>query len=78
MTLLRMSHCDITLGNDVAKNIHCDVTMDNDIAMCTCRVITKHNDIKINIQSKVVQHKNKNKFVVIICGDHVHCFWWRY
>ncbi len=31
--------------------------------------------IKINIQSKVVRHKNKNKFVVIICGDHVNCFY---
>ncbi len=28
--------------------------------------------ITINIQSIVVWHKNKNKFVVIICGQHVH------
>ncbi len=35
MTLLEMSHCGITIDNDVAMDIHCDVTMDNDIAMCT-------------------------------------------
>ncbi len=26
------------------------------------------------MQSTIVRHKNKNKFVVIICGGHVHCF----
>ncbi len=31
--------------------------------------------IKINIKSIVVEHKNKTKFVVIICRDHVHWFW---
>ncbi len=36
MMLLRMPHCGITLGNDVARAIHCDVTMGNDdIAMYT-------------------------------------------
>ncbi len=29
-------------------------------------------NIKINIQSIVILHKNKNKFVMLICGDHVH------
>ncbi len=26
------THYDITMGNDVAKDIHCDVTMSNDVA----------------------------------------------
>ncbi len=30
---------------------------------------------QINIQSIVVWYKNKNMFMVIICEDHVHCFW---
>ncbi len=30
-----MTHYDITMGNDIAKDIHCDVTMSNDMAMCT-------------------------------------------
>ncbi len=28
------THYDITIGNDVARDIHCDVKMSNDIAMC--------------------------------------------
>ncbi len=34
-TLCSMTHYDITMGNDIAKDIHCDVTMSNDVAMCT-------------------------------------------
>ncbi len=29
------THYDITMGNNVAKDIHCDVTMRNYVAMCT-------------------------------------------
>ncbi len=28
-------HCEITMGNDVVKDIHCDVTMSNDVVICT-------------------------------------------
>ncbi len=31
--------------------------------------------IEINFKSIIVWHKDKNKFVVIIRGDHVYCFW---
>ncbi len=31
----RDAHCNITMGNDNVRDIHCDVTMSNDIAMCT-------------------------------------------
>ncbi len=37
-----VTHYDITMGNDVARDIHCDVTMSNDIAMCTYHGITMH------------------------------------
>ncbi len=26
-------HCEITMGNDVARDIYCDITMSNDVAM---------------------------------------------
>ncbi len=29
------THYDITMGNDVARDIHCDVTMSNDVTMWT-------------------------------------------
>ncbi len=29
------THYDITMGNDIARDIHCDVTMSNDVAMCS-------------------------------------------
>ncbi len=41
-------HCE-TMDNDVARYIHCDVTMSNDIAMCIYNGITMHNDIAMNI-----------------------------
>ncbi len=31
----RDAHCGTTIGSDVARDIHCDATLDNDIAMCT-------------------------------------------
>ncbi len=40
--VLSITHCDITIDNDVALNIHCDVTMSNDIVMCTYYAITMH------------------------------------
>ncbi len=47
-------HCKITMGNDVARDIHCDVTMSNDIAMCTYHGITMHNDFAMNLFYYVV------------------------
>ncbi len=41
-------HCEITMGIDIARDIHCDITMSNDIAMCTYHDITMHNDIAMN------------------------------
>ncbi len=49
MTLLRMPHYSITVGNDITRHIHCDITMDNDIAMCTYHGITMHNDVAMNL-----------------------------
>ncbi len=49
MMLLRMPHCGITVGNDVAKDIHCDITMGNDFAMCIYHGITMHNDVAMNL-----------------------------
>ncbi len=43
------THYDITMDNDVARDIHCDVTMNNDIAICTYHSITMHNGIAISI-----------------------------
>ncbi len=42
-------HCEITIGNDIARDIHCDVTMSNDVAMCTYHAITMHNDVAMNL-----------------------------
>ncbi len=37
--LLEITHCDITMGNDVARIIHCDITMGNDVTMCTSQYL---------------------------------------
>ncbi len=49
MTLLRMPHCGITVGNDIAMCIYHGITMHNDIAMCIYHGITMHNDIAMNL-----------------------------
>ncbi len=47
--IARDVHCEIRMGNDVARGIHCDVTMSNDVAMCTYHSITMHNDVVMNL-----------------------------
>ncbi len=42
-------HYDITMRNDVTRDIDCDVTMSNIIAMCTYHGITMHNDVAMNL-----------------------------
>ncbi len=49
MTLLKMSHCDITMGNDVAREIHCDVTLGNEVVMYTYHGNTVDNDVAMNL-----------------------------
>ncbi len=45
---VEINEYDITMGNDVARDIHCDVTMSNDVAVYTYG-ITMHNDSAMNI-----------------------------
>ncbi len=40
LLLCSMTHYDITMGNNVARDIHCDVRISNDITMCTSQYIT--------------------------------------
>ncbi len=37
--IARDVYCEITMGNDIARNIHCDVTMSNDVTICTYGII---------------------------------------
>ncbi len=67
-------HCDITMGNDIAMCTYHGITMDNGCyEALLLRITTPNYDIavslvnslkvytnKINIQSIVVWHKNKN------------------
>ncbi len=32
LLLCSVTRCDITMGNDIARDIHCDITISNDIA----------------------------------------------
>ncbi len=40
-----MTHYDITIGNDVARDVHCDITMGHDVAMGTYDDGTMHTDV---------------------------------
>ncbi len=58
-----MTHYDITMdhdiakdaplwhqaGNDVTRDIHCNITIVNDVAMCIYHGITMHNNIARNL-----------------------------
>ncbi len=39
LLLCSMTHYDITMGNDIARDAHCDITMSNDIVMHTSQCI---------------------------------------
>ncbi len=49
MTLLRMPRCDITVGDNIARDIHCDITMGNDVNMCSYHGIKMHNDVSMDV-----------------------------
>ncbi len=40
-----MTHYDITIGNDVVKDIHCDIIMGHDVAIGTYHYVTMHTDV---------------------------------
>ncbi len=40
-----MTHYDITIANDVAKDVHCDIIMGYDIAIDTYHYVTMHTDV---------------------------------
>ncbi len=40
-----MSHYDITIGNDIARDIHCDIIMGQDIGIVVHHDVTMHTDV---------------------------------
>ncbi len=40
-----MTHYDITIGNDIARDVHCDIIMGHDIVMGEYHDVTNHTDI---------------------------------
>ncbi len=40
-----MTHCDITMDNDIGKDIQSDVKMNNNVNLCIDHHITMHNGI---------------------------------
>ncbi len=40
-----MTHYDITIGNDVARDVHYDIIMGHNIAMGTYHDVTMHTDV---------------------------------
>ncbi len=40
-----MTDYDITIGNDVARDVHCEIIMDHDVAMSTYHYVTIHTDV---------------------------------
>ncbi len=47
--IAREANCNITMGNDVARNIHYNITMSNGIAMCTSQCIMPNWDIAVSL-----------------------------
>ncbi len=40
-----MTYYDITIGNDVARDVHCEIIMGHGIAMGTYHDVTMHADV---------------------------------
>ncbi len=40
-----MTHCDITIGNDVARDVHCEIIMGLGMVMGTYHDVTIHTDV---------------------------------
>ncbi len=52
-TFCFMTHYDITMGNDIAKDVHCDIIIGHDIVMFTYHDVTMHADISRTLIYKV-------------------------
>ncbi len=40
-----MTHYDITIGNDVARDVHCDIIMGHDVVIGTYHDVTTQTDV---------------------------------
>ncbi len=40
-----LTHYDITITNDITRDVHCDIIMDHDVAMGTYHYVTMQTDI---------------------------------
>ncbi len=40
-----MTHYDITIANDVARDVHCDIIMGHDVVMSTYHDVTMQIDV---------------------------------
>ncbi len=40
-----MTHYDITIANDVARDVHCDIIMGHDVVMGTYHDVTMQTDV---------------------------------
>ncbi len=46
-SIFYMTHYDITMGNNIARDIHCDVTMSNEVAIYA--YITMYDNVVMNL-----------------------------
>ncbi len=44
-----MTHYDITIGNDVARDVHCEIIMGHSIIMGRYHEVTKHTDVAMTL-----------------------------
>ncbi len=56
-----MTHYDITIGNDIAKDVHCDIIMGHEVVMGA------YHDVTMLVSSFIM-------YYYTLSGDQVHCF----
>ncbi len=44
-----MTHYDITIGNNVARDVHYEIIMGHDIVVGTYRDVTMHTDVAMSL-----------------------------
>ncbi len=45
LLLCSITHYNITIGNDVARDVHCDIIMGHDVVMGAYHYVTLHTDV---------------------------------
>ncbi len=63
-----MTHYDITIGNDVARDVHCSIIMGHDVVMGTYHDVTIHVDVARTLIYYILPVRE----ITVLCHFHTN------